>query len=122
MDIDEIKLKVQSKCGNQLPNVEVNNNSSHSDQHHTSEPDGDVESQNTPSLQTHVNPEQVSNNVQNWLSPEILNIDPQSQPELDKINELKEKVLIEWIKVQNVEISEGNPLPKIRNTNQYLIM
>ena len=122
MDIDEIKLKVQSKCGNQLPNVEVNNNSSHSDQHHISEPDGDVESQNTPSLQTHVNPEQVSNNVQNWLSPEILNIDPQSQPELDKINELKEKVLIEWIKVQNVEISEGNPLPKIRNTNQYLIM
>ena len=50
MDIDEIKLKVQSKCENQLPNVEVNNNSSHSDQHHISEPDGDVESQNTPSL------------------------------------------------------------------------
>ena len=44
------------------------------------------------------NPEQISNNVQNVLSSEVLNIDPQSQPELDKVNELKEKVLIEWIK------------------------
>ena len=34
MEIDEIKLKVQSKLVNQLPNVEANNNSSHSDQHH----------------------------------------------------------------------------------------
>ena len=99
MEIDEIKLKVQSKCENQLSNVEANNNGSHSDQQYISEPDGNVESQNTPSLQTYVNPEQISNNVQNSLSPEVLNIDPQSQPELDKINELKEKVLVEWIKV-----------------------
>ena len=42
MEIDEIKLKVQSKCENQLPNVEAKNNSSHSDQHHISEPNGDV--------------------------------------------------------------------------------
>ena len=118
MEIDEIKLKVQSKCENQLPNVEANSNTSHSDQHHITQPNGDVESQNTPSLQTHVNPEQISNNVQNGLSPEVLNIDPQSQPELGKINELKERVLTEWIKVQNVEISERNPSPKIRNTNE----
>ena len=98
MEIDEIKLKVQSKCQNQLPKVEANNNSSHADQHIT-QPNGDVESQNTPSLQTHVNPEQISNNVQNGLAPEVLNIDPQSQSELDKINELKERVFIEWIKV-----------------------
>ena len=65
METDEIKLKVQWKCENQLPNVEANNNSSHSDQHHISEPNGEVESQSTPSLQTHVNPEQISNNVQN---------------------------------------------------------
>ena len=75
MEIDEIKLKVQSKCENQSPNVGANNNSSHSDQRHISEPNGDVESQNTPSLQTHVDPEQISNNVQNGLSPEVLNID-----------------------------------------------
>ena len=111
-------MKVQPKCKNQLPNVEANNNSSHSDQHHISEPNGDVESQNTHSLQTHVNPEQISNNVQNGLSPEVLHIDPQSQPELDKINELKERVLIEWIKVQNVKLRKHNPLPKIRNTNK----
>ena len=48
----------------------------------------------------------------------VLNTDPQSQLELDKIKELKEKVLIEWIKVQNVEISERNSLPKIRNTSK----
>ena len=89
-----------------------------SDQHHITQPNGDVESQNTPCLHTHVNPEQISNNVQNGLSPEVLNIDPQSQPELDKINELKERVFTEWIKVRNVEISERNPLPKIRNTNK----
>ena len=117
MEIDEIKLKVQSNCEYQLPNVEANNNSFHSDQHHISQPNGDVESQNTPSLQTHVSAEQISNKVQNGLSPEVLNIDPQSQPELDKINELKERALIEWMKVQNVEISECNPLSKIRNTN-----
>ena len=49
-DIDEIKLKIQSKCENQLPNVETNNNSSHSDQHHIIQPHGDVESQDTSSL------------------------------------------------------------------------
>ena len=69
--------------------------SSHSDQHHTSESNGDVESESTPSLETHVNPEQISNNFQNGLGPEVLNIDPQSQLEHDKINELKEKVLTE---------------------------
>ena len=31
MEIDEIKLKVQSKCENSLPNVEANDNNSHSD-------------------------------------------------------------------------------------------
>ena len=77
---------------------------------------GDVESQNITSPQIHVNPEQISNNVQNDLSPEVSNIDPQSQPELLKINELKERVLIGWIKAQNVEISERSPFPKIRNT------
>ena len=92
MEIDEIKLKVQSKCGNRLLNVEANNNSSHSNQHHIVQPNGNVESQNKPLLQTHVNPEQISNNVQNGLSPEVLNIDLQSQPELDEINELKESV------------------------------
>ena len=66
----------------------------------------------------HLNLEQISNHIQNGLSPEVLNIDPQSQPELDKRNELKEKVLIEWIKAQNIEICEANPLQKIRNTNQ----
>ena len=42
----------------------------------------------------------------------------QSQTELDKINKLKERILIEWIKAQNVEISKHNPLPKIRNANK----
>ena len=56
IEIDEIKLKVQLKCENQLPNVEANNNNSHSDQHHIIQLNGDIESQNTPSLQTHVNP------------------------------------------------------------------
>ena len=69
-------------------------------------------------LQTHVNPEKISNNVQNGLSQEVLNTDPLSQPELDEINELKEKVLVEWIKVQNIEISERNFFSKIRNTNK----
>ena len=50
----------------------------------------------------------------------VLNIDPQSQPELDEINELKEKVLVEWMKVQNTEISESSSLPKIRSTNKNL--
>ena len=111
-------MKVESKCENQLPNVAVSNNSSHSDQHHITQSNGDIESQNTPSLQIHVNPEQISNNVQNGLSPEVLNIDLQSQPELDKINKLKGRVFIGWIKVQSVEIRERNPLPKIRNTNK----
>ena len=44
MEIDEIKLKVQSKCENQLPKVETHNNSSHSDQHYIAQPNGDVES------------------------------------------------------------------------------
>ena len=108
MEIDEIKLKVQSKCLNRLPNVEANNNNSQFDQHHIIQPNRDIESQNTPSLQTHVNPEQISNNVQC----------PQSQPELDEINELKERVLVERIEVQNVEITERNSLPKIKNTNK----
>ena len=34
MKIDEIKLKVQSKCENRLPNADANNDSSHSDQDH----------------------------------------------------------------------------------------
>ena len=50
---------------------------------------------------------QISNNVQNGLSPEVLNIDPQSEPDTDEINELKERVLVEWIKVQNIEISNA---------------
>ena len=50
----------------------------------------------------------------------VLNIDPQSQPELDEINELKEKVLVEWMKVQNTEISESSSLLKIRSTNKNL--
>ena len=75
MEIDEIKLKLQSKCLNRLPNVEANNKNSHSDQHHLIQPNGDIESQNTPSLQTHVNPGQISSNVQNGLIPEVLNID-----------------------------------------------
>ena len=81
-----------------------------SNQDHVIQPNRDIESQNTPSLQTHVNPEQISNNVQNGLSPEVLNIDPQSQPEHDEINELKGRVLIGWIKVRNIDISERNPL------------
>ena len=81
-----------------------------SNQDHVIQPNGDIESQSTPSLQTHVNPEQISNNVQNGLSPEVLNIDPQSQPKHDEINELKGRVLIGWIKVQNIDISERNPL------------
>ena len=88
MEIDEIKLKTQSKCGNRLPNAEANNNNSHSDQHHILQLNGSPASQNAPPLQIHVNPEQISNNVQNGLSPEVLNIDPQSQLELDEINEL----------------------------------
>ena len=75
MESDEIKLKVQSKFKNQLPNVEANDNSSHSDQHHITQPNGNIESQNTPSLQTHVNSEQIDN-IQNGLSLEVLNIDP----------------------------------------------
>ena len=118
MEIYELKLKVQSKCENQLPNVEANSNSSYFDQHPTIPPNGDIEPQNTPPLQTHVNPEKISNNVQNGLSPEDLNIDPQYQTELDEINEMKKRVLVEWIKVQNIEISEHNSLPKIRNTNK----
>ena len=65
-------MKVQSKCENRLPNVEANNNSSHSDQHHIIQPNENIELKNTPPLQTHVNPEQISNNIQNSLSPEEL--------------------------------------------------
>ena len=57
-------------------------------------------------------------NVQNGLSSEVLNIDSQSKTELYKISKLKERILIEWIKAQNVEISKHNPLPKIRNANK----
>ena len=57
-------------------------------------------------------------NVQNGLSSEVLNIDSQSKTELYKISKLKERILIEWIKAQNVEISKHDPLPKIRNTNK----
>ena len=67
MEIDEIKLKVQSKCENWLPNVEANNNSAHFDQHPIIQPNGDIESQNTAPLQTHVNRKQISNNVQKSL-------------------------------------------------------
>ena len=38
MENNEIKLKVKSKCENQLPNVETNNNSSHSDQYRITQP------------------------------------------------------------------------------------
>ena len=117
MENNEIKLKVQSKCENQLPDVETNNNSSHSDQHRITQPaEWYVESKNTLSLQTYVNFEKISNNVQNGQSPEVSNIDQQSRHELARMNELKESVLIEWIKVQNE--CERNPLPKIRNTNK----
>ena len=120
MEISKIKLKVQLKRKNHLPNVEANNNSSHSDQYHIIQPNGNIESQNIPPFQTYVNPEQTSNNLQNGVcgSPRVLNIDPQSQPELDEINKLKERFLVEWIKAQNIEISERNSLPKIRNTNK----
>ena len=117
IEVDEMKLKVQSKCENQLQNVE-DNNSAHSDQHPTIQPHGDIESQHIPPLQTHVNPEQISNNVKNCLNSEEINVDPQSQPELDEINELTERVLVEWIKFQNIEMSERNSLPKIRNTSK----
>ena len=63
-------------------------------------PNGTIESQNTPPLQTPVSPEQNSNDVQNGLVPlSLLNIDPQSQPELEEINKLKERVLVQWIKL-----------------------
>ena len=114
MEIDEIKLKVQSKYENRLPNVEANNNISYSDQHHITQPNENTESKNIPPLQNHVNPEQISNDVQNGLSPEELNSDLQSQPELDEINELKKRVLVERTNVQNIEMSERNSLPKTK--------
>ena len=40
-------------------------------------------------LQSHANPEQISNNAQNGLGPEVLQIEPQFQPELDKIKKRK---------------------------------
>ena len=79
---------------------------------------GILDKKKTLPFQTHINPEQISNNVQNSLSTVALNIDPQCQPVLDEINEMKERVLVEWIKVQNIEISERNSLPKIRNTSE----
>ena len=90
MAIDEIKLKVQSKCENRLQNIGTNNNSTHFEQHLIIQQNGDIKSQITPPLQTHVNPEQINNNVQNSLTSEELDIDPQSQPELDERNELKD--------------------------------
>ena len=90
MEIDEIKQKVQSKCEDRLQNIDTNNNTIHFEQHLIIQPNGDIKSQITPPLQTHVNPEQINNNVQNSLTSEELNIDPQSQPELDERNELKD--------------------------------
>ena len=84
MEIDEIKLEEQSKCENQLQNVEANNNRAHSDQHPMMQPNGDIESQHTSPLQTHADPEQISNNVKSCLNFEEINIDLQSQPELDE--------------------------------------
>ena len=72
------------------------------------QPDGDIESQNTSPRQTHVNPYQIINNVKNGLNLGEINIYAQSQPGLDKINELKERVLAEWVKVQNIKMSECN--------------
>ena len=43
MEINQIKLKVQSKFENQLPNVETNSSSYHSTQHYLTQPNGDVE-------------------------------------------------------------------------------
>ena len=103
---------------NRLPNVEASDNSSHSDQHCIIQPKGNIESQNIPPLQTHVNPEQIRNNFQNGPSPEVLNNDLQTQPDTDEINKLKERILVEWIKVQNIEVSKRYSLPKIRNVNK----
>ena len=118
MKINEIKLKVQSKCENQLQNETAYNISAHSDQPPIIQLSGDIESQNTTPLQTYLNPKEISNNVQNGLNPGEINTDPQSQAEIDEINELKEKALVVWIKNQNIEISERNSLPKIRNPNK----
>lgn len=41
IEIDEIKLKVQSKCKNRLRNVEANNNNSRSDPR--TQPNGNIE-------------------------------------------------------------------------------
>ena len=118
MKINKIKLKVQSKYEKQLQNDSAYNISAHSDQPPIIQLSGDIESQNTTPLQTYLNPKEISNNVQNGLNPEEINIDPQSQAAIDEINKLKEKVLVEWIKNQNIEISERNSLPKIKNTNK----
>ena len=52
------------------------------------------------------------------MSPDVLKNDLQSQPDTEEINELNERILVEWIKAQNVELSERNSLPKIRNANK----
>ena len=76
MEIDKINLKAQLKFENQLSNLEGNSNSSHSAHHHRIQVIENIESQNTLSIKTYVNLEQISNNIQNGLSPEVLNIDP----------------------------------------------
>ena len=52
------------------------------------------------------------------MSPDVLKNDLQSQPDTEEINKLNERILVEWIKVQNIELSERNSLPKIRNANK----
>ena len=52
------------------------------------------------------------------MSPDVLKNDLQSQPDTEEVNKLNERILVEWIKVQNIELSERNSLPKIRNANK----
>ena len=52
------------------------------------------------------------------MSPDVLKNDLQSQPDTEEVNKLNERILVEWKKVQNIELSERNSLPKIRNANK----
>ena len=52
------------------------------------------------------------------MSPDVLKNDLQSQPDTEEVNKLNERILVEWIKVQNIELSERNSLPKIRHANK----
>ena len=52
------------------------------------------------------------------MSPDLLKNDLQSQPDTEEVNKLNERILVEWIKVHNIELSERNSLPKIRNANK----